>query len=381
MQTLLYSLLHFLVDGLCALSIFARHLEGGRTVSVLLFYNFCAFALQLPLGTLLDFLISGREEAKPAGDGRSGDSTARIFAGAGCGLTLIGALLSGDIPASVLLGLGNALFHVGGGVATIRSDRRRKHRGRELGIFVAPGALGLFLGSALGKSGLQGIYWPVLLGIAALYLFLFVCIGSGAGRKSDGPVTARRLGEALAGGRSRSVSSSAGTGDAEGSRGALFLSLFFCFSVVILRSFLGFSVSFSWKTGFHMGLLCTLAVVLGKMLGGLLAAKLTPVPVMIGSLLLSVIFYLTGDFAVFGLLALLFFNMTMPVTLQFAVDRLPGLPGFAFGLLTLALFLGFVPALLNAVLPWEGRVIGAAGSALSLLILLGAFRLAGKERT
>ena len=38
------------------------------------------------------------------------------------------------------------------------------------------------------------------------------------------------------------------------------------------------------------------------------------------------------------------FNMTMPVTLHRAAMLLPGHRGFAFGLLTFGLFLGFLPA-------------------------------------
>ncbi|MBR2596513.1 MAG: hypothetical protein IKE06_09355, partial [Solobacterium sp.] len=46
-----------------------------------------------------------------------------------------------------------------------------------------------------------------------------------------------------------------------------------------------------------------------------------------------------------GLLALFLFNMTMPMTLYRLYQALPEQPGFAFGLLTFALFIGFVPKL------------------------------------
>ena len=49
----LYALLHFFVDGICAWAMLGR-LDadfGG-----ILLYNFCAFAMQLPLGAVLDRL-------------------------------------------------------------------------------------------------------------------------------------------------------------------------------------------------------------------------------------------------------------------------------------------------------------------------------------
>ena len=46
-MTALYSVLHFLVDGVCAWAMLGP-LAGGMESYLL--YNFCAFVLQLPLG-------------------------------------------------------------------------------------------------------------------------------------------------------------------------------------------------------------------------------------------------------------------------------------------------------------------------------------------
>ena len=90
-MTGLYAAVHFLVDGVCAWAMLG-HLGGDY--GGLLVYNFCAFALQLPLGAVLDRL--------------GGRQAPLLFAGTGCLLTVLGALLH---PA--VLGLGNALFHIG----------------------------------------------------------------------------------------------------------------------------------------------------------------------------------------------------------------------------------------------------------------------------
>ena len=98
LRLLAYSLGHFWVDFSCALLMFSR-LSGqsGWALCVLL-YNFCAFALQMPVGLLAD-----RWERK----GRT--------AALGCGLAALGWVLP-PFLAAVIAGVGNACFHVGGGI-------------------------------------------------------------------------------------------------------------------------------------------------------------------------------------------------------------------------------------------------------------------------
>ena len=52
MHTAVWSVLHFLVDMVCAWAMYAYF--GAGNYENLLIYNFCAFALQLPFGTFLD---------------------------------------------------------------------------------------------------------------------------------------------------------------------------------------------------------------------------------------------------------------------------------------------------------------------------------------
>ena len=56
-RTAWYCLLHLLVDCVCALAMFGRFLREDNGYFYLLLYNFCAFALQMPMGVLLDTLI------------------------------------------------------------------------------------------------------------------------------------------------------------------------------------------------------------------------------------------------------------------------------------------------------------------------------------
>ena len=77
-----------------------------------------------------------------------------------------------------------------------------------------------------------------------------------------------------------------------------------------------------------------------------------------------------------GILAVFLFNMTMPITLHAAAEKLPGAKGFSFGLLTFALFLGFLPSAMGWPSPFSTSV-GCAGAAiLSAFLLLWGL---GKE--
>ena len=358
MLTTFYSILHFLVDGICAVAMFGRfvHQPGGY-LSILL-YNFCAFALQMPFGAVLDILC---KKEKDLGD-LTLQKKAFAFALAGSMLTVIGAFTS-----PVILGIGNGLFHVGGGVGTIGEDREKKSAGRRLGVFVAPGAMGLYLGRLVSESGVGGRTWLIgsVLLMAAFFFLIQVCLtameektASGIAIRTPAPV-------------SKSTSR-------EGAKIDLLI-LAGCFLVVILRSFVGMQVSFPWRTTAAIGTLATAAVVLGKMLGGFCSPVLGRTKTVVLTLLLSAVCYALSDKMLLGLLALLLFNMTMPITLQILVDRHKALPGTMFGLLTVALFVGFLPTYFSWSLPVSGNWIGILGSLLSLVILAGVSLLAEKR--
>ena len=339
-MTALYAVLHFLTDGLCAFAMFGRFMAEDQWYLYLLIYNFCAFALQLPLGTLMDVLRS-RYPSK----GRVMASSCAI---AGLLVTFLGAFTH---PA--VLGTGNALFHVGGGIGTMDEDREKKKKGALLGVFVSPGAIGLYLGTVAGKAIHSRYYLLACLG----FLLLFVCGSALLILRAQ----KNRAAEMLPGEMVQHKT------DIWTVTAAVFL-----FSVVVIRSYTGLTGSFSWKQGFFMGLMAVLALALGKTAGGIVAARFGMMKTMVVSLLLAAGCYLLSDRALFGLLALFLFNMTMPVTLYMLAERFPYLPGFSFGLLTLALFMGFFPVWLEKTWPVSTSKMGAVMSLVSLgLLVLG----------
>ena len=318
----LYSLTHFWVDLSCALLVF-RTLAGGVDFALcLLLYNFCAFALQMPFGLLADRLD------------RNG-----VVSAAGCALTALAYFLPGTVPAAVAAGVGNALFHLGGGIDVLN---RSGERAWALGVFVSPGALGLFLGTLWGRGTAPGLLLApaglLLLGGAVLWLYRRIF---GTLRSGNAPADL----------------------DAPGGYGVL-LPLFL---VVVLRSYMGMNQAFPWKG--EWALLLTLALVLGKTAGGFAMDRLGAERASAVSLGLSAALYLASALPLPGILAVFLFNMTMPVTLWAAARAMPGAKGFTFGLLTFALFLGFLPSWLGWPSLLRGPVSYGAVAALSLLLL------------
>ena len=110
---------------------------------------------------------------------------------------------------------------------------------------------------------------------------------------------------------------------------------------IAIRSLVGSVLVFPWKTNIDLLIVLTGAVVLGKGLGGILADKFGWVKIAVGALALSIPFLIFGSNIPFlAIVGMFLFNITMPITLVAISNILPGRPGFAFGLTTLALIIG-----------------------------------------
>lgn len=401
MYTAVFSVMHFLVDGVCAFAIFFGAPDMAVSHLGLLIYNLCAFALQFPIGAFLDYRLL------KSGDSVKGTQWAAYWAVAGFVLTSLGALLllcngvsvrpGDDITGVIILGLGNALFHVGGGVGTIREDIQRDKRGSLLGIFVAPGAVGLFLGRLLSGRTVEMILSPanritaldlgmmftlvMAAEVVVLAILLSILKYSSVPSKGehDAPVTA----DVSASGVIRMPDIN-----------DLFIILP-CFIVVILRSYAGLSIGFDWKTGTVTGLAAVLALALGKVAGGISGSRLGIMfgnryrhcdvyygyrIVTIASLFIAAVSFVFSNNIFAGIVAIFAFNMTMPITLYVLCSVYRHHAGSMFGLLTLALFLGYLPVWAGAGELLSGGVLGAVTSVVSLAALLVAFTYLWKER-
>ena len=331
-----YSVAHAAVDFSCAFLVYRTMLDYPALGMALLLYNFCAFALQMPFGLLAD------------GWNRNG-----IVAAAGCALVALAYVpVLPAIGAAVIAGVGTGLFHVGGGLDVLNDS---KERSSALGIFVSPGAFGLYFGGVLGRKAVLPVFLPVIVLIFFGLLILWVARRTygGFSSRNEPPVLELPGGGVLA---------------------AALLTL-----VVALRSYMGFNQSLPWKSTGNWAVIVTVALVLGKAGGGFLSDWLGAKKATALSLGLAAVFYLLSGIPVCGTIAVFLFNMTMPITLWAAARLMPGGKGFAFGLLTFALFLGYLPTALGWPSILTTPLANALAAVVSAVILLWGLK-GEKER-
>lgn len=328
-----YGLAHALVDASCAALVYSAAASGrltaGSALLAVVIYNLLAFAAQ----PLFGWFVNDSE-------------CARRWAQIGALLTACAfsvAVVPGLLwPAIVLTGVGNAIFHVGGGVASLLLERGKA---TGPGLFVAPGAAGLALGIWAGST--QTFAWlPAVALLAAIPLL-------------------RPLNEDPS-----PVEDSFATGVA--ATMALLL------SVIALRAAIGTGLALPWKVEPALLVALTAAVVAGKAAGGLVADRFGHLRVGVGALVLSVPLLAVAPLSpVAGITGLLLFNVTMPVTLAAAARLIPRRPGFAFGLTCLALAAGSLPFIARVVAPQTGPTMAALTLVAATLLAL-ALRPAAK---
>lgn len=306
MLTGLYSLSHFLVDFTCAYLIFFRLRGSDLWLFSLITYNFFAFAMQMPLGVVVDAVNRNR-----------------LFACLGCILVITSPLfISVPILFCAVAGSGNALFHIGAGRDVLQGSGKNY---TALGLFVSPGTVGLFLGTLCGKSGTLSQYAVLgfLFADAAAMYFLIPKLYTKFSAPTETAFAPKRPFDS-------------------------FLFMLIClFLVVCLRSYVGATLAFPWKGEGNFALFLIISVVMGKALGGLLADRFGVLETVFASLLLSSVLFLFYKTPICGIIAVFLFNMSMPITLGAVRRLMPRRLGFGFGLLTFGLFLGMIPVFLN----------------------------------
>jgi len=329
---LILTLGHFGIDMACLYFYFTNFPQSGmaKVISATLLYNFFAFALQAPIGYFFDKFPAKRSTAVGI-------------------LFILGGYFLGmwhfRTAGLILCGFGNAFYHVGGSIGIARTNQKGL---RDSGIFVSAGALGVSFGTylaagyALPKGFFSGeTLWILLLLIVLLFLQIIVC----------SPI------------RDATNTFSAGTNAA-----LLFLSLF----AVFIRSLGGLFFPSSYKEWFasseHTSVTIFLLVMasgiiafLGKFLGGILSNACTIIlhkvlphknidlrtgNYVFGTITLvlsTILLTFAGNIPFLCFLGILCFHAAMPVTLFELYCILPDRPGFAMGLSTVMLFLGYSP--------------------------------------
>ena len=363
--------IHFLVDLACIFLVtaFLIPLCGDRMdwVWVVMIYNMFAFAFQLPIGALGDRLGASWNLAAmgcvliAAAYGTAWIGAVAFAGGTGTGGELLfsGSPVGAALPILIALiaGVGNSCFHVGCGIAVLR---RSRGRAAMPGVYVSTGAFGVYLGPILASR-----LGPFALGAAAGILVMLICA-----------ICLARAGRTFVGseGENTKEESPQRNRSAAGPLSALMLiAASGLLLTVLLRSYAGTIMSFSWRSAPLLGLSFTLGIVLGKMLGGVIGDRVGWMKTALASLLgAAVLFAVAMEHPAAGIIAVFLFNMTMPITLTALADLMEELPGTAFGMTTLMLFLGTVPSLLVAV----GSMEKGSPGLLPVVVVLSAVFIA-----
>ena len=317
--TFAYALCHFVVDFACVSSMLcavSRVLgdsgQGSMEVVALsiLLYDIVAFTLQLPIGIALDQLDKNSYAAL----------LSYALVGAGVILSLVPIALL-EWPAILLLAIGNALFHSAGGLSVLNISQ--KHAGPS-GIFIATGAIGVFLGTQSAQMGRLQIAFSllVLLFLCALITLVVQKVNKKYWNVHNVSFDIPRL--------------SSNT----------LLAIALLSLVVALRSYAGMVMAFPWKSEMLLLVLSILGVFAGKALGGVVADRIGFRTTAIFSLIVAAtLFVPSWEIPVMGLLGVFFFNFTMSITLASLANILPNAKGTAFGLASFSLAVGALPAL------------------------------------
>lgn len=328
---LVYSSTHALIDASCA-AIIAANIAWGKTdlrlISFyIILYNTIAFALQVPIGLIVDNIRKPAESAM-----------------LGCFLVLVGVLTYRTVSfALIISGLGNALFHVGGGITALNL---KPGKASLPGIFVATGTIGLLIGTIIGESKYFSIWiLVILLIVAAVTIFTIKKPAIDYNFK------------------------------VEESFHKVSIILICVLASIAIRGLVGFMLTYPWKTNIVLLMVFTVAVALGKALGGILGDYFGWTRVTIYGLLISAPLLVLGmNIPVLAILGAFLFNLTMPVTLVVVSNMLPGRAGFSFGLTTLALIIGAFPTFtgLRPILcANNGKMIFGAVLLMALLLKIG----------
>ena len=282
----IFTVLHFLVDGVCAAAMAAYAVREPLLAPIVYYfglYNVIAFGTQWLAGLLLDKKVNWIRYAF---------------------LFVLVTLGAGTQPAlgiqaqTVLLGLGNSVFHVAAGSMVLRRYATYK----ELGIFVCSGAVGL----GLGLNCIVGPY-PFLLACAVL------CV-----------LATHRLCKTKPESLAQSDHSGNEAPDVS-SHLVTVTCLILLLGCIVLRGF----GSGGAASPFVMLFPCVFAA--GKALGGIVCDRMGYRKTILFIFLLSFAALQLSGLAA-AVLLVLAFNMTMPLTLRLVHWCNPGYPGMMFGL-------------------------------------------------
>ncbi len=214
-----------------------------------------------------------------------------------------------------LICFGNAFLHISGAENTLKNSHGKLSHSA---IFVSGGSFGVITGRLLAKTFLSAwIMIPLILTMIPFILYA----DTFNNKKSDCNKFNYVNGHINAS-----------------------LVIIIAVMVVIIRGYMGYGIPTSWNKTVIENILLFSFMGIGKALGGILSDSFGIRKIAILSTLFAIPFLIFGDnIMIVSLIGVMFFSMTMSITLAILVSVLKKTPGLAFGLTTIGLFLGTAP--------------------------------------
>ncbi len=295
----LYAYIHFAVEVACFFLLYYRFEMGPLGALYFLLYDALAFVPQSFFGII-------------------NDKFPRLNMGlVGSVFMVLSFFVPVNIISLVLLTLGNAMLHISGAQYTMHGAQGKLG---PLGTFVGAGSFGVVTGRLLAGIDYKWIIIvPVVLMLVAFVMTLVLpryyeqvddCCKFDAGAdKSPGYV------------------------------------IFLAFIVVIIRSYVGYAIPTGWNKTTLQTIALFVFMGVGKIAGGYVADKIGYRKTAVLSLGLSLPFLVFGNSLMWlSLVGVALFSMTMTLTVGVITSKIPQMPGLAFGITTVALFVGVFPA-------------------------------------
>ena len=251
----------------------------------------------------------------------------------------------------IIICIGNAFLHVSGAECTLRnSEGKLSHSA----IFVGGGSFGVISGKLLATANINPIIIVFLILTMIPYILLADTYYTDYNKVTKFDYANKNISSHLI--------------------------VILAVIVVIVRGFMGYGIPTSWnKTMFETFLLFSI-MGFGKCLGGILSDSYGIRKVGIISTLLAIPFLCFGDNNMFiSLIGVMFFSMTMSITLAILTSIYKDKPGLAFGFTTIGLLLGTVPIFFISITSTLSNIIIIIILSIMCSLILSKIIKKGKE--
>ncbi len=330
-----YFLIHLLVEVVCfqILYFYFKSIPLSWVMSLL--FDFLAFVPQSLFGVLMD--------KYPKLNLSLAGGIAMLCAT----VMMLSNLFPLQIIGLVLVALGNAIIHVSGAIATTNvSGGQLAHSA----IFVGGGSFGVIIGQTLGSSRAS----MLISLLSCLIIILLISLSNRTWLN-----------------KKRSIPDFTITNE----KVSPWVIISIAFFVVIVRSYIGYAIPISWKKELWQAFLLFFIMGAGKIAGGFLSDRFGSKRIGVLSTLLCIPFLLMGNnFMVISIIGIFLFSLTMSITFGMLLSVIKNAPGLSFGITTVGLFIGIVPAFFISLSPLANSITIVCLSAASAIGLSKALK-------